>query len=121
MFKKKKKEEFKMTEPSAEQVEEQVISEEVIEPEEIGVPEIESDNPASKELSQEDILKEKIAAVDSKLELLNEREKELRPKERYQVVKELPTAPVKQYQDKEGNIIHLITIEEYLTAQANSE
>lgn len=44
-----------------------------------------------------------------------------KPKERWVVVKELPLQPMRKYKDEEtGEIVNLITIEEYLTEQANA-
>jgi len=42
------------------------------------------------------------------------------PKVLIKIVKEYPMAPVTEGKDANGNIIKLITIEEYLTQQANS-
>ena len=42
-----------------------------------------------------------------------------KPKERIQVVRELPATPIRDYQDKDGRIVHLVTIEEALTEMLN--
>lgn len=36
-------------------------------------------------------------------------------KERIMVVKELPLRPIREYEDEDGTLIHLMTIEEALT------
>lgn len=40
-------------------------------------------------------------------------------KERIQVVKELPVQQIREYEDKDGTIIHFMTIEEALTEFMN--
>jgi uncharacterized membrane protein (UPF0127 family) len=42
------------------------------------------------------------------------------PKEIYKVVLELPTQKLRKIREEDGTIVNLITIEEYLTAQANA-
>lgn len=41
------------------------------------------------------------------------------PRERTQVVKEYPMVPAKKFVDDQGIIVNLITIEDFLTEQAN--
>lgn len=43
------------------------------------------------------------------------------PKQVWRVVKELPVQVVRRIRDEDGTIVNLITIDEYLTAQANQE
>jgi len=102
----------------------EVVSEETFEdPEkELEVPEIEpAEKPFQSKLLTIEELEKQQAEVEKRIEELNKREKELRPKERIQIVKEIPTAPVRTYKDEDGSIIHLMTVEEYLTEQANLE
>lgn len=46
--------------------------------------------------------------------------RKVEPKEIYQVVAKLPTQEVRTGKLEDGTIVHFITIEEYLTEQANA-
>ena len=73
-----------------------------------------------KSLTMEELEKQQ-AEVTKRIEELNRRELERRPKERIQIVRELPMQPVRSFTQEDGSIIHLMTIEEYLTEQSNLE
>jgi len=114
----KKKQDYNITEPTIEMIKNQdIVDDEEIEEE----PQMIRAEPKSKrDLTMEDIERQK-KQLDERVKEINEREKQLRPRERIQVVKEIPTALVRQYKNDDGSIVHLMTIEEYLTAQANKE
>jgi len=124
----KKKTPYKITEPTPEMIANQDIDEEEIKDEVEEGSEIKmiranpkaSVKSGSKEFTMEDIEKQQ-EELNQRIKEINEREKQVRPKERIEVVKELPMLPARQYKDEEGSVIHLMTIEEYLTAQANKE
>ena len=44
---------------------------------------------------------------------------ETKSKERIQIVKEYPMIPVKQYVEDDGTVVHIFTMEDYLTQEAN--
>jgi len=125
MFRKKKKEEFKPTEPTEEMVKAIEVDSDMDNSED-EVPEIEpKKQPQRKQVYKEEMSKEELQKeqerLEQKIKEINEEEKQLRPKERIQVVKEIPTVPVRDYKAEDGSIVHLMTIEEYLTEQANLE
>ena len=98
MFKKKKvSNQFKKVEPQI--IEDDIVEEdEIIEEEE----EIVEEKPV-----KEKVIKEKIVKEETKL------------KERIQIVKDYPMAPVKQYVEEDGTVVHIFTIEDFLTQEAN--
>ena len=123
----KKKEEFKPTEPTEEMVKAIEFDSDMDDSEDEEVPEIEPKKVSRRkpvyekeEMTKEELEEEQVR-LENKIKELNEREKELRPKERIQVVKEIPMIPLREYKAEDGSTVHLMTIEEYLTEQANSE
>lgn len=56
---------------------------------------------------------------EEKVEVEEEPKKEEEQKTKIQVVKEFPMIPVRDFQDKDGVMVHLITIEEALTEIMN--
>ena len=81
-------------------------------------PEIEEKKSVAKVYTKPTEPEEEITEVEV------EKEEPRQPREiaeRIQVVKELPMAPVRDFKDKDGTIVHLVTIEEALTEMANQE
>jgi len=138
---KKKKEEFEKYEPSVEDitkqvidpsvVEEEIIEEKVIEEKVIEPKIIKEEKIKPKEESEPEVddaeeleLKRKLKIIEDKKKLLAEQKKLQKQTEqiisskissRIMVVKELPEAPIRKYQDKDGSEVNLITIEEALS------
>ena len=92
----KKKKEFEATEPTKDDFEEQV--EEEIEETEKEVEEIDE---------EKEQLKKQLKDMEKKYG-------DVKPKEKTVIVKELPTAPIRDYKDEDGTMVHLITVEEAL-------
>ena len=124
--KKKKEDEFKKVEVPGEileKVEDEIISIEdpekiEAEVEEVKVPEIEP-NQETEEVVKEEVVEEEDDEVKKaeenlkNLKLKKEQEKTL-ASARLMVVKQLPEAPIRNYQDKDGSAVSLITAEEAL-------
>jgi hypothetical protein len=64
----------------------------------------------------------KMVNPQNEIQTMNEQPKiEIKKqKERFEVVAKLPMQEVREAVDKDGTIIHFVTIEEYLTEQANA-
>lgn len=45
--------------------------------------------------------------------------KPIQTKEVWKIVLQLPMQPIRQYTEEDGTVVHLVTVEEYLTEQAN--
>lgn len=48
-------------------------------------------------------------------------EEKTKPKERIEIVKELPMIPARSYTDEDGTVVKLYTLEEYWTLRANQK
>ena len=105
--KKKKEEEFKKYEPTMPEPDKVLYEKEIVSP----IVEIEEQEESDEEVIE---LKKKIQDIEEKIKQTKEK-----VKERTIVVREYPMAPIKGYIDESGTKIKLITIEEYLTEQAN--
>lgn len=58
--------------------------------------------------------------TEIKEEVMREEPKQVKAKELYMVVAKLPTQEIRKYKNEDGDIVNLITIEEYLTERANA-
>jgi len=108
---KKKKEEFKKVNVQEEEV-----------PEENPMSELtkESGQEQPEEVKEEPIMEEKVEENPIE-ELTKETEKEIKPKEKLVVVKELPMQPLRYAKAEDGTIITYVTMEEALTELMKEE
>ena len=80
-------------------------------------PEEEDDSEEEEEEEEDDSEEEEEEEEEEEVPVRKKKRK--KPKEVWKVVKELPTTPVRKYQDEEGTIINLMTTEEALTKGLN--
>ena len=124
--KKKKEEEFVKVEPIIPTPDEVLYEEnKELEP----VVEVKPIQEVEPKEPKEQVVEEAVEETDDEVIKLQQRIKEIelqkkmieesKKTEKIIIVKEYPMAPVKQYVDEHGVNIKLITVEEYLTQQAN--
>jgi hypothetical protein len=116
MFKKK---EFKKTEPpEIDEVEVEDIEEEIEDYEDLEEPEAKpkkKGRPKKQAVREEEEIEDELDVLEKKLQSLKVERQKDKSKTETLVVRELPTTPVRQYHEKDGTVVNLITIEEALT------
>ena len=77
------------------------------------------DKQKKEEYKKVDSSKEEVPEVNPMQEMMNETEQ--KAKEIFEVVREIPTQPIRQVKLEDGTLVNLITIEEALTKFMNEE